>query len=80
MFYKVVPFNAVISQGEGAANAAHQLEVLIANHILAGFELVGMESIPTHVAGNDGCFGIGAVPASTVNYPVVIFRRSEASE
>lgn len=72
--YKVVPFNANIDMNSGANAAAAQLESLIVQMANQGYEFVDMESIPTFVAGSSGCFGIGAVPSTSRDYPVVIFR------
>jgi hypothetical protein len=73
--YKVVPFNASIGQNEGSDHAAQQLEGAISQMEQQGFEYAGMESIPTYVAGNNGCFGLGATPATTRQFPVLIFRK-----
>jgi len=72
--YKVVPFNASIGQNEGSDKAASQLEVVIGQWAQQGFDYVGMEHIPTFVAGNSGCMGLGATPATSRQFPVLIFR------
>lgn len=73
--YRVVPFNASIDMNSGANAAASQLEQLILQMAQQGFEYIRMESIPTYVAGSSGCFGLGAVPPSNREFPVVIFRQ-----
>ena len=65
MQYKVVPFNAAISLKEGANEAASQLEELIGRVIADGWDYVRLETIPTYVAGDAGCFGFGATAASS---------------
>lgn len=73
--YRVVPFNASINMNSGADAAASQLEQLIVQMAQQGFEYLRMENIPTFVAGSSGCFGFGAVPATSRDFPVVIFRQ-----
>ena len=75
MTYKVMPFTASITQQEGSANAAAQLEQLIAQMAASGYEYVRLESIPTFVAGTNGCFGLGATPPTTRSISVVVFRQ-----
>lgn len=75
MTYKVVPFNASINKDQDANVAASQLEALISALSAEGFEYVRMETIPTFVAGTRGCFGIGALPATSRSYTVVVARR-----
>ena len=74
--FKVIPFSANINQQQGAGHAAEQLESVIVEMSGKGFVYVRMETIPTFVAGNSGCMGIGATPATTRSYPVLVFRRS----
>lgn len=76
MQYRVVPFNAAISLKEGANEAAAQLEVLIRQVVAEGWEYVRLETIPTYVAGDNGCFGLLFVtPASSRAYTVAVFRK-----
>ena len=75
MEYKVVPFNANLTQKDSAEAAAQQLQALIANYQANGYEFVSMESIETNVAGTNGCFGIGAKPGFVTSVAVVIFRK-----
>ena len=75
MQYRVVPFTANIGLGEGAPAAAGQLQNLIAQLGSEGWDYVRLEELTTHVAGTDGCFGIGAVPASTRSVSLAVFRR-----
>jgi len=75
MEYKVVPFNAAIAQTQGVDVAAEQLESLLIVMAASGWEYVRIETIPTYITGNDGCLGIGATPATTRNYTVVVFTK-----
>jgi hypothetical protein len=72
--YRVVPFVAAIGMNEGSAQAAAQLEALIKSWTDAGWEYVRLESVETVVSGNNGCFGIGAVPSRFVSYSMAVFR------
>ena len=47
MEYKVVPFNAVIGQKDGASQAANQLQSLIDKMKAEGWEYVEMANIDT---------------------------------
>ena len=67
MNYKVVPFNAGITKGEGPEKAAKQLESLINSNASQGWLYQGLETIETvmttpAVPGNNGCVGLGATP------------------
>ncbi len=75
MEYRVVPFTASISQKDGAGTAAAQLQSLITSHAGDGWEYVRLESVETNIAGNNGCFGLGATPARMVSVSMIVFRR-----
>lgn len=75
MTYKVVPFNASISKDQGVVEAAHQLEELLRTEATDGWVYIRLETIPTYVAGTQGCFGIGAIPATNRSYTVAVFRK-----
>lgn len=75
MQFHVIPFAATIGVNEGAAAAAGQLQSLIAQQGAEGWEYVRLEQLTTHVAGTDGCFGIGAVPPSMRTVSLAVFRR-----
>jgi hypothetical protein len=36
---------------------------------------VRLEQVETHIAGTEGCFGIGAMPASSRAVSMAVFRR-----
>lgn len=75
MEYIVVPFTASIMQNDGAGKAAAQLQTLIAEYAGQRWEYVRLESVETNIAGNSGCFGLGATPARTVSVSMIVFRR-----
>lgn len=73
--YKVVPFVASVQANEGAGAAARQLQDLCNANLADGWEFMGLENVDTFVAGNAGCFGIGATPGQAVSYSMAVFRR-----
>jgi hypothetical protein len=73
--YRVVPFAASIALNEGAGQAAAQLEALIKTWTDNGWEYVRLESIETYVAGNNGCFGLGATPPRMASYSIAVFKQ-----
>jgi hypothetical protein len=79
MSYKVVPFVANISSGEGAGAAAKQLVDIINQHAAEGWIYQRMENVEIniHDEGNKGCFGYGATPPtqSTTRFDMVVFLK-----
>lgn len=75
MEYKVVPFNANLKHDGSAEEAATQLQTLIDNQKLNGYEFYRMDNISTNVAGTNGCLGIGAKPGYEASVAIVIFRK-----
>lgn len=75
MEYKVVPFNAVIRQKDGASQAASQLQSLIDTMKAEGWEYVDMANVDTYVEGTSGCLGIGAKPGYSASVAVVVFKK-----
>ena len=73
--YRVVPFVASIGMTQGSEEAASQLETLIKRWTDNGWEYVRLESVQTSIAGNAGCFGIGAVESRLVSYSMAVFRQ-----
>jgi len=66
--YKVVPFTAGLTAGQGAAHAAQQLEQLANSLEGEGWKFKSLESLETVVTtpaitGSNGCLGIGATPS-----------------
>lgn len=75
MEYKVVPFNAVIGQKDGAAQAAKQLQTLIDTMKSEGWDYVEMANIDTYVEGTNGCLGFGAKPGYGTSVAAVVFKK-----
>lgn len=80
MEYKVVPFVASITKGQGAGSAAAQLASLINHEAAEGWQYVRMENIEIniHDPGKSGCLGFGAVPPSNevIRYDMVVFSKA----
>ena len=75
MEYKVVPFVASIANKGTADHAATQLELMVQQHAANGWQYVRLEHVTTSIAGNDGCFGLGATPARTTSVSMVVFQK-----
>ena len=75
MEYLVIPFIPTHNQGTALESAATQLAELINTRTTAGWHYVRLESVTTLIPGNNGCFGYGATPATTVVSQVVVFSR-----
>jgi len=74
MNYLVVPFVAKITHKDTSATVAEQLQVLIDKHTSDGWEFVRLENVETHVAPDNGCFGIGAKPGVNTIYKMAVFK------
>ncbi len=75
MQYKVVPFTASVAQNGGAGIVASQLQAEIESHAADGWHYQQMESVETHVAGDKGCFGVGAQPGTLTTVKVLVFNK-----
>jgi hypothetical protein len=73
--YKVVPFNAALSNTENASHLAAQVEGIIATHASDGWEYVSVHQLQTFKAGSSGCFGLAATPPTTVATEFIVFRK-----
>jgi hypothetical protein len=74
MSYIVVPFVASIANNGTAGQAAEQLQQLIEQHTQRGYRYVRLEQVTTTVAGTNGCFGLGATPATVRSLSMVVFE------
>lgn len=79
MSYIVVPFVASIANNGTAAQAAEQLQQLIQHYTVQGYRYVRLEQVTTTVAGANGCFGLGATPATTRSLSMVVFEKAPAA-
>lgn len=77
MEYKVVPFVASISHTEKnkALVASTQLQALITQFSEEGWEYVRLESLETYIAGDNGCFGLGATPSRLTSVSMIVFKK-----
>lgn len=79
MSYIVVPFVASIANDGTAAQAAEQLQKLIVQYSAQGYRYVRLEQVTTTVAGTNGCFGVGATPATVRSLSMVVFEQGPKS-
>jgi len=75
MNYKVVPFVAKITQKDTVAAVAEQLQNLINEYSIQGWEYIRLENVETQVAPESGCFGFGAKPGFNTIYKMVVFKQ-----
>jgi len=73
--YKVVSFQASISSTGSGQDVAAALQRAIDQEATSGWEFVQIQELTTFVAGNSGCFGLGATPGTTTSMAVLIFKR-----
>ena len=73
--YKVVSFQASISNTGSGQDVAAALQHAIDQQATSGWEFVQIQELTTFVAGNSGCFGLGATPGTTTSMAVLIFKR-----
>jgi zinc-ribbon domain/Domain of unknown function (DUF4177) len=73
--YKVVSFQASISSTGSGQDVAAALQRAIDQEATSGWEFVQIQELTTFVAGNSGCFGLGATPGTTTSLAVLIFKR-----
>lgn len=75
MEYKVLPFVASIENKGTSSQSAKQLEDVIKAQSAAGWEYVRLESVSTFVAGDKGCFGLGATPGHATAHQMIVFKK-----
>ena len=77
MKYKVIPFVASIDSKKGNSNhVAEQLESVVHQYTIKGWEYVRLESVTTFVEPNNGCFGFGATPGFTTTRQMIVFSKA----
>jgi hypothetical protein len=74
--YKVVSFQASISNTGSGQDVATSLQRAIDREATSGWEFLQIQELTTFVAGNSGCFGLGATPGTTTSMAVLIFKRT----
>jgi hypothetical protein len=75
MNYKVQPISVSISARGNAGDVSAQVESAISQQASNGWEFVSCGNIDTSVAGSNGCFGLGAKPATNTSVLVLIFKQ-----
>ncbi len=75
MNYKVKPFIVKVSSKGSASDVASQVESFISQESSDGWEFVSCGNIDTQIEGSNGCFGIGAKPASSTSIMVLVFKK-----
>lgn len=75
MDYKVKPFIAQVSSKGSASDVASQVASFISKETSDGWEFVSCGNIDTQIEGSNGCFGIGATPASSTSIMVLVFKK-----
>lgn len=75
MEFKVVPFHAVIQQNGTTSDIAIQLQTLIDEYALTGWEYVRMENVETFIAPDSGCFGFGGKPGYSKVFNMAVFKK-----
>ena len=74
--YKVVSFQASISNTGSGQDVAATLQRTIDQEANSGWVFVQIQELTTFVSGNSGCFGLGATPGTTTSMAVLIFKRT----
>jgi hypothetical protein len=72
---KIVPFTAQIKRDDTAAAVAGQMQAIIDSNLQSGWEYSHMDSVQTYVAGDTGCFGVGAKPGYVTTFNVLVFKK-----
>ncbi|MSU63553.1 MAG: hypothetical protein EXS31_14345 [Pedosphaera sp.] len=75
MKYKVVPFSAAVSNKQDASHVESEIENIISRESAAGWEYMNVTQLQTFKAGSNGCFGLGATPATTMTTEFIVFRQ-----
>ncbi|GEN75486.1 hypothetical protein [Chryseobacterium hagamense] len=78
MEYKVIPFVATANQNNmSSKNIAEQLDQLIKNNTVDGWEYVRLESVSTYIQPVEGCFGNTEKPGYMTSFQMVVFSKKE---
>lgn len=73
--YKVIPFQARISNTGSGQELATGLQQIINQEASGGWSFVQIQELTTSIAGSAGCFGLGATPGTTTYMSVLIFQK-----
>jgi hypothetical protein len=78
MKYKVIPFTGSLEQNKTQGkHVAEQLETIIQQQNAEGWDYVRLESVQSWVAGDKGCFGLGATAGHSTSKQVLVFKKEE---
>lgn len=75
MQFKVIPFTASITRDDTSTTVANQMQNIIDANNSDGWNYLRMDTVQTSVAGTGGCFGVGAQPAFSTTYNVLVFQK-----
>ena len=75
--FRVLPFVANITQQQGSAEAASQLQQVISQYSGQGWEFVRLETVETFINGDSGCLGFGSTDSRWERYKVIVIRRKK---
>jgi len=73
---KVISFNPVIRGKQSAEKVPADIEKLINENAVDGWEFYNFYTSETLIAGSSGCFGLGAKPSYSINVGFVVFKRN----
>jgi len=73
--YNVVSYKASIAHTGSGEDVAAALQQIIERETANGWEFVQVQELTTHVAGNMGCFGLGATPSFDTSLAILIFKK-----
>ena len=73
--YNVIAFQASISHAGSPQDVAAGIQRIIDEQTAAGWDFVQVQELTTFVAGNMGCFGLGATPSTNISMAVLIFKK-----
>jgi hypothetical protein len=76
MQFKVVPFTAHMVRNDTSSTVASQMQTIIDDYVLQGWEYIRMDSVQTFIAADEGCFGFGAKPGFYTTYNVLVFKNN----
>ena len=75
MAYKLVPIYPNIAKKETTGDVVTKIETTINDEASSGWQYLHMETVTTWVAGETGCFGIGATPGYNTSLQILVFKK-----
>lgn len=74
--YKVLPFQGYLSHQGNPSQISDELARIINHEAANGWTFVQVRELTTHMAGANGCFGLGTEPSRGFSLVVLVFRRA----